>query len=293
MNTDTLLISLADTHCGSNTGLMPDGNFQKIDGGTERPTFTQTKLWQQWVECWDNIAVLRKRKRLIVVVNGDSTDGVHHDMIQIISTNAGDHKNIHIDCMDYALQKAKFNKNKGDLLYYMMGTSSHCGRSNSLTNDVAKDLDAVPVPESKDENGEYRRFYWQHLPLKINGKVHDFAHEGVPAGRRAWTKENSLRSWIKSNMMENIGRLNGKDMPRVYWRAHRHVHVPSGLVELYGHESEGIILPSFQAKTQYANKKYSTDISDIGLYATEINKDGDLKHHLFIMTIAPEVMVVV
>ena len=291
MKTDTLLVSLADTHCGSTTGLLPDGNYRLIDGNTIRQTFTQSVVWKQWVECWDNIAELRKKKRLIVVVNGDATDGIHHDMTQIISTNPGDHKNIHIDCMDSALQKVKFNKNKGDLLYYIMGTGSHCGRGNSLTNDVAENFDSVPVPESYDnEQQKYRRYFWEHLPLEINGVIHDYAHEGVNAGRMAWTKENSLRSWIKSNMMENIGRLKGEGIPRVYWRAHRHIHVPSGLIRLYGYESEGIILPSFQAKTQYANKKYSTELSDIGLYATECDKDGYIKHHCFSMTIAQDLV---
>jgi len=289
---NTVLISLADTHCGSTVGLMPP-SYTTIDGVIQIQTFTQKILWQQWVECWDNIAIMRKRKRLIVVVNGDATDGVHHDMIQIGSGNNEDHTNIHINCMDYALQKAKFNADKGDLLYYIMGTPSHCGRSNSLTNRVAKDLDAVPVPESFDkENQEYRRFYWQHLLLKIHGKYYDYAHEGVPSGRRAWTKGNSFRSWITSNMMNNIGYFKGEKMPRVYWRAHRHVHTATGIVKLYGYESEGIILPSFQAKTQFANKKYSTDISDIGLYASELDVNGRVEHHLM-MTSIPENAVMV
>ncbi len=285
---DTLLVSVADTHGGSNVGLMPDGNFQPIDGGTVRPTFTQKILWKQWVECWDNIAILRKRKRLIVVFNGDPTDGVHHDMIQIVSTNPGDHKNIHIDCMDYALRKAKFKS--GDLLYYMMGTPAHCGRANWITNDVAKDLGAVPVPNVLDENGKHRRFYWQHLLLKINKYYFDYAHEGVPAGRRAWTKENSFRAWIKSNMIDNVMKFQGERLPRVYWRAHRHTHVPSSVVQIDNYISEGVILPSFQAKTQFASKKYSTDISHIGLYATVIGED--VKHYPMIMTIAESPVVV-
>ena len=289
MRIDTLLVSLADTHCGSKTGLMPDGNYQKIDGGTEAPTNTQKLLWGQWKESWDNIAKLRKNKRLIVVVNGDATDGIHHDAIQIISTNPGDHKNIHIDCMDYGLRLAKFGK--GDLLYYIMGTGSHCGTANSYTNDVAEDLGAVPMPDSYDsERNKYRRYFWDHLPLEINGKIHDYAHEGVSAGRRAWTKENTFRSWIKSNMMERIINGDGNSIPRVYWRAHRHVNIESEIVKVGNYICEGIILPSFQAKTQYANKKFSTDISDIGMYATECDKDGGVIHHLFNMTIAEEVV---
>jgi len=263
----TVIAVPTDTHCGSKCGLISLSNpYSMSDGGTYTPKFGQKLLWKQWEECWQHIAELRKHSRLIVVHCGDATEGLHHDLSELITLQPDDHKQIHIDAMDYALQKAKYSSGNGDLLYYISGTPAHCGKGNTYTNDVAKDFGAMPRFENC--------YHWGYLPLKVNGKLILFAHEGVARGRMAWTSENALRGYVKSVMFDAIG--YGREVPRFIVHAHRHKHVRSGIVSLYGHECEGIILPAFQSKTDLVYKKYPLELSDVGMVYIIVEEDGSI-----------------
>lgn len=240
--------------------------YSMSDGGSYNPSFTQKIVWKQWVESWDHIRELRKKSRLIVVHCGDPVEGLHHDMTEVINVNVSDHKIIHIDTMDWALQKAKFDQKNGDLLYYLSGTPSHCGRNNGYTNDVAKDLGAIPCWEN--------RYHWGLLPLMVNGTLLLFQHEGVRKGIRAWTSENVLRYYTKSEMFDAIG--NNRPVPRLIVMAHNHTFVTSGEVRQYGHKCEGIILPAFQAKTDFVYKKKALAMASVGMVYIIVEEDGSV-----------------
>jgi hypothetical protein len=185
-------------------------------------------------------------------------------MTEVVNTNISDHKMIHIDTMDWALQKAKFSGKNGDLLYYLSGTPSHCGRNNGYTNDVAKDLGAVPCWEN--------RYHWGSLPLMVNGTLLLIQHEGVRKGVRAWTDENVLRYYTKSEMFDAIG--NKRPVPRFIIMAHNHTYVRSGIIYAYGHECEGIILPAFQGKTDFIYKKKALVMASVGMFYVIVEEDG-------------------
>ncbi len=240
--------------------------YSMSDGGTYNSSFTQRVIWNQWVECWEHTRKLRRKSRLIVVHCGDPIEGLHHDMTEVVNTNVSDHKMIHIDTMDWALQQAKFDKKNNDLLYYLSGTPSHCGKNNGDTNDVAKDLDAMPCWEN--------RYHWGMLALKVNGTLLLFQHEGVRKGSRAWTDENALRYYTKSQMFDAIG--NRRSVPRLITMAHNHCFVTSGEVRLYGHICEGIILPAFQAKTDHVYKRFALSMATVGMVYIIVEEDGSV-----------------
>jgi hypothetical protein len=262
----TVIAIPTDTHSGSKVGLMDINKpYSMSDAGSYNPSFTQKIIWKQWEESWEHIKELRKKSRLIVIHCGDPIEGLHHDLTECVNVNVSDHKIIHIDTMDWALQKAKFSA-KNDLLYYISGTPSHCGRNNCHTNDVAKDLHAVPCWEN--------RYHWGMLPLMVNGTLLSFQHEGVRKGIRAWTNENVLRYYTKSEMFDFIG--NRRPVPRFIIMAHNHTYVRSGIVYAYGHECEGIILPAFQAKTDFVYKKKAMAMASVGMFYIIVEEDGSV-----------------
>lgn len=267
MNKRTVIAIPSDTHSGSKCGLIDVSvPYSMTEEGTYNPSFTQKIIWNQWVEGWEHVKELRKKSRLITIHCGDPVEGIHHEITEIVSTSITDHKNIHRDTMDWALKKAKHDPSNGDLLYYISGTSAHCGRNNCYTNDVAEDLGAVPRYEN--------RYHWGMLPLKVNGTLMVFSHDGVNPGSRAWTDENSLRYYVKSVMFNAIG--NNRPVPRLIIHAHRHRFVRSGIVYAYGHECEGIILPAFQAKTDLVYKIAPLAMADIGMAYIVVEEDGSV-----------------
>jgi hypothetical protein len=267
-NQRTVIAVPTDTHSGSKVGLInADEQYTMSDGGFYNPGFTQKIIWNQWKESWEHIRELRKKSRLVVVHCGDSVEGVHHDVTELVNTNISDHKQIHKETMDWALKKARFEMEKGDLLYYISGTSSHCGPNNGFTNDVAEDLCAVPCWEN--------RYHWGMLPLMVNGTLLYFQHEGVRKGIRAWTEENVLRYYTKSEMMDAIG--NKRPVPRFIVMAHNHTYVRSGIVYAYGNECEGVILPAFQAKTDFVYKKKALAMASVGMFYIVVNEDGSVE----------------
>ena len=68
----TVLVVVADTHSGSSTGLLPKGNWTGLDGQTVQRSTGQRVLGQQWDECWERVAQLRKGARLVVVSSATS-----------------------------------------------------------------------------------------------------------------------------------------------------------------------------------------------------------------------------
>jgi hypothetical protein len=263
---DTLLVTFGDIHCGSTRGLMPIGGIEDVDGNMIRPNPLQKLIYKQWEECWDKVSKARKGKRLVVVCMGDVVEGIHHETTQIVSQRVETHEAIAMEMIDGALRKAKFNRKKGDMLYFLAGTEEHTDSGSQSDERVAKDFeDAIYDDDNK-------RTTWELLPLDINGLAIDFMHHGATPGMRYHTKENSLRYSLRSLASEKIDL--GERVPNLVYSAHYHTLVMSGKIYGQSYEIEGVINPSFQFKTGYAIKLFGTKPSDIGLVTTDIRADG-------------------
>ena len=262
----TIIAVPSDTHSGSTVGLMPSP-WNLEDGGTYHASPAQNEvLLATWRRAWARIAQERKRSRLIVVVNGDPVDGIHHETAELVTRRREEQNRMHIAVMDEALKTAKFNRKKGDRLYYTWGTPAH-GASSS-EEAIARDLGAVPKGE---------RYAWRRLRLQVNGQVIDIAHQGAGVGRRAWTKENSLRNAVKSVYFNSLEA--DRPVPRFYVRSHRHVWVaPQDHAGRHG-TITGIITPAMQLKTEYAHKVAGDEVlSSVGVVWLIIEDDPRLSH---------------
>jgi hypothetical protein len=259
-----LFAFVADTHCGSTMGLMKPDWFPLHDGGGYQPGPTQQLIWKVWEAGWAKVAQERKGRKLIIVHVGDAVEGIHHATTQVVSGRVDEHEAIHIDCMDWAMKKAKFDK--GDSLYYISGTEEHSGNGSRSEESIARDLDGV-VPMNDN------RATWDAIRKSINGVGFDISHHGATIGNTPLTEENGLTQKLKALYYDS---LNYKqEIPRYWIRAHLHRFVYSRYA---GAQAiiDGFVLPSFQMKTGYVYKRMNGRIlpSDIGMVWIKVDKDG-------------------
>ena len=263
---DNVIIALcADTHCGSSLGLIKPGGLNLHDGGTFQPSLLQRKIWEVWDESWHKIAQARKGRRLIIVHNGDATEGLHHGTTQVVSSRMDEHKQIHIDAMDHALKVCKFNAGKGDSLYYVTGTEEHAGKGSEMEEDIAKDLEAVPLSD--------KRHTWDVIKKVIHGVQFNISHHGARSGNTVLTDDNSMRQILKNIYFDCVNFR--KPIPRYWIRAHIHKFIHADYEDAQG-RIEGIVLPSFQMRTGYVYKKFNDRYkpNDIGMIWVYVNADG-------------------
>lgn len=264
---DNYLFALcADTHCGSSMGLIKPEPFQLHDGGEYNPGPTQNLIWKVWESSWEQIAKERKGRKLIIVHVGDAVEGIHHQTTQLVSSRPDEHEAIHIDCMDWAMRKVKFEPSKGDAIYYISGTEEHAGNGSRSEETIARDLDGV-VPMNDN------RATWDHIRKSVNGVGFDISHHGANLGNTPLTEENGLYQKVKAVYFDS---LNFKQpCPRYWVRAHLHrfAHVRYDGAQ---NSIDGFVLPSFQMKTGYVYKRFNgrTTPSDIGMVWVKVDSDG-------------------
>lgn len=166
----------SDLHCGSTLGLCPPEGVQLDDGGRYLPSKAQSALWECWLSYWAAVRLERKPgDKLIVAWNGDVVDGSHHQTSQIVTTNlpATQHE-IALAVMRPALDLAP------DSVVLIRGTEAHVGGSAAYEERLARDIGAVPCPETGASS------HW-HFQADSQGVLLDFAHHGR-LGSRPWTK---------------------------------------------------------------------------------------------------------
>ena len=244
----TILVPIADTHCGGSTAIAP-------------PTFTihnqitneeqivhhnrlQSWIWENWTSHWDYVKFLagwtskRKRKHRIIFVHvGDVIDGNHHGTLQIVQDVA--------DQVLMAMQIFEPIVDMCDAFYGVLGTNVH---------------------GSNEEAAIYRNLgandYGQNIMLEVDGKLHDFAHHGR-TGSRPWT---SGAVSIGVEVMLDCGQ-QGLPYPDYVWRGHKHNIDDSG-DRLDG--TRVICLPSWQLKTEFGHRVVPNRTrSDIGGYIVD------------------------
>jgi len=87
----TVIAVIGDTHCGGTTGLCPP--IYELNGnGHQQANKIQKWLWRCWVDYWQRVkdAVKEHDAKLVVIVNGDAVEGVHHGTTQVVSQRYDD-----------------------------------------------------------------------------------------------------------------------------------------------------------------------------------------------------------
>lgn len=262
---DALIISLSDMHSGSDRALFPDWivRKEKTAANDDDPagmvaSARQIKIFKHFQY---SAAEVKKRtgdKRLIVVHNGDATEGIHHGSIQIMSANPKDHVNIHIELMDYFLDKIGFTRQRGDELHYVSGTQSHTEDMEKGISDYYDYIDAG---------------FHDELRMKVNGRTVWYTHHGGAAGD-GQTEGDSYRNWLKRIYFNNL--KSGAPQPDLIYTGHVHKPIYSSYVQDY-HTIHGVILPSWQMKTRFAYRAAPFQRNSIGTTMTEITTAGDIR----------------
>ena len=264
-NKGVAIATVGDEHCGSSVGLMPPGRWKLEEGGDFHPSPAQNWLWDNgWVEGWKRFKEASKGRKRIIVKMGDSIEGVHHQTLEIVTSNTLEQARINIECWDWV------HKFLGgwDALYCVRGTKTHVDRGEEL---IARDLGAVSKYDNPGEDGSH---VWQQLFLKVdygNEPLLDFAHHGAGVGRRAWTRGNAFRARLVSYYYELLDA--GMEIPRYVVRAHQHKYTKRDVDDRRSGKMTGYIIPSLQLKTHYATNVANMELSDHGFSWIIVDKD--------------------
>jgi hypothetical protein len=162
---DTIIVPVSDYHSGSNYALFVDRFWTGKSEMNRRPSAKQEKIRCQFELACEQVKQARKNKRLIMVHNGDAIDGDHHNSSDVCTTQIDDQAKIHIELMEET--KKRMNWQRGDKLYYTLGTEIHTGNSEY---NIADAVNAEILPE---------------LRLTVNKRVLHFVHHGPGAGEGA------------------------------------------------------------------------------------------------------------
>ena len=263
MNKDVSIISLSDTHSGGLTALFPNYSMQFVYDPknilTYAPTNEQIQLYNHWLYCAREIKERAKKRRKIIVLNGDAIEGRHHNTIQIVSPNKEHQSQIHIELMETLLYEGGFSVKNGDELHYVSGTETHTGWKEY---GIAKHFEALGAQ------------YHDELKKSINGVELWWVHEGPKPGKGV-NEGNGIRNFCGNVYWMCI--KEKRTPPHLITASHYHKAAYDSYNDGYAHTVHGQILPSWQMKTRYGQRVSPFERNDIGLKIDEIDADGYLR----------------
>lgn len=198
-----IAVIVSDTHCGSHTGLLPEG-VEGFEGHEFR-----LNEFQKWLlECWNHlheeaIPKIVQGDPWVGIVNGDMIDGDHHKTKEIVSREIGDH---------IAIAEKSFERfaEMSEKLFIVEGTDSHTG---TVEHAIGCRLGA-----EKDPLG---RGAWKELPIEIHGCYGVVRHH-ITATSRPYLEGSQFSINIGVEIMEAA--RHGDKIPKWFARAHRHRH---------------------------------------------------------------------
>jgi len=261
-NIDVLITALSDMHSGGTTALFPNHKMEwgKAKNRNHSPNSKQLKMHDLFIRS-AKYAKNNRGGQMVIVHNGDAIEGIHHQTIEIVSNVWDDHVDIHETLMNEFMKKSGFAKNKGDKLYYTIGTESHTGEKEE---EIARHLNADGV--------------FQHVEIEINGRLVWFLHHGPSKGHGA-NEGNALRNFLR-DIYFNCQKHNTRP-PDVVFTGH--VHTPCYNTFVFDmHTIHGIICPSFQSKTRYAHRAAPVERNEVGSAFLKITAGGDIRTPYFL-----------
>lgn len=261
MQKDTLIVVLSDMHSGSTRALCLNRQWQ---GKHQNylPTEKQRAIYRHFEKVAEHVRSIRKGKRLILVHDGDAIEGIHHDGREVITLLREEQADIHIELMDWFMQKVRFERKNGDRLIYVSGTDTHVGDLEDL---IGRDLGAA-----KNAEGGY---VFHHLQLEVNKREFWFVHHGPKKGIGA-NEGNGMRNWLKNIYFEAL--KNRMRFPDAVISGHTHTpHYNTFVMDF--HTIHGVICPSWQMKTRFAYRAAPVERNEIGAVIIDVSAAGDIR----------------
>ena len=274
---DTVLAVISDMQVGSTVALCPP-KWQLYDGGTHYASPGQMIMHRKWVDSAKNVKDLltetRRRKRLVIILNGEPIDGHHHDTPQIITKTPNEQVEMAISLLDEWMQIAGYESKRGDCMYLVRGTDVH--ERGEHIERIGRDLDGV-IPYRKDSSEGVKdgRYHHQKLRRIVNGELFQIAHHGLGRGTRPWTSENSINYSLKSIYFDAID--NKHPIPGVVIASHFHVFTQA---YYFGKQKTmyGCVTPSWQLKTNFIHRVSALEnINTIGNIYFDVSATGAVK----------------
>lgn len=191
----------------------------------------------------------------VIIHNGDATEGIHHRTIQLSAPMLDDHVQIHEEIMEAFLANVGFSVKNGDELHYVSGTETHTGYTEQR---IARHFDALGA-----------KF---HDELKLNqfGKSIWFVHQWKYPGD-GHTEGDGVRNGLRMMYFNSL--KEGWRMPDVVIGSHFHKAVHMTYTQDW-RTFHGLITPSFQMKTRFAQKVVAFQRNDIGVALVEVSPEG-------------------
>lgn len=257
------IIAISDTHCGCQFGLCPENGITLDGGGRYEPSKNQKAVWQWWLAFWSEwVPEVTKGGKYAIVINGDTTDGRHHNSTTQVSHNLSDQKHIAEEVFFSVVEKAA-------ALYMICGTEAHVGPSAENENILAESLGAIP-----DSSGNYAR---NELWIRVggdNGALVHFLHHIGTTGSSHY--ESSAVNKELSEMFQEAGRWGNKP-PDIVIRSHRHRHLK---VEVSTERGYGIceVTPGWQLKTPFVYRIPGGRVST-PQFGGILIRQGDKEHY--------------
>lgn len=264
MNKDVLRVVVSDFHSGSNFALFLNRSWQGKKTAVISPRSIQLRIRAQFEVFVEEVFKARQGKRIELIHDGDAIDGDHHHSGDVCTLDEREQAGIHIELMKELKQKIGWQR--GDLLYYVKGTPVHV---RDREEDIAAEMGAV----QGDDN-----FYCQDkLVLETNNTLSWFVHHGKGRGEGA-NEGNALRNWLKGIYLD--AQKDKRSFPDIIYTGH--VHDPTYNTYVYREKMlfrtmHGIILPSWQAKTEFAHMKAPVSVNKIGGVYHTIYADGTIQ----------------
>lgn len=265
-----IIAALADLHVGSPFALCPP-TWNLPDGATPlNPNELQTLIRAHWLACWDKLAALRKGARLIVVLAGDATEGLHHDTVQVTTARIEVQEQMAVSVIEEGLHRAKFSLRKQDVLRCVAGTGAHDGAGGASFERVARQLTdyAGDGRVSKDADD-----------FTVNGVRFLVAHKpGSGPGSRNQTLGNAYQNWLRSLYFAALEAGGGA--PRYVLTAHYHQYMTRPVYNSRGAEVlTGVMLPAFKVKDEHIWHVNPFGLAQVGMVALEVQPDGATTLH--------------
>jgi len=234
------VITISDLHIGSTTGLCPP-SVNVTDGGGYTPNPFQVTLYQYWRHFWSQAvpALTRGASKIVLVINGDALDGVHHHTVNILSNSWAVQEQAAIETLQEIPDLCPV---KIDEIYCVKGTEVHVGPNGESEERVARAIGAVP-----NELGEHAAYQWW---LNVDQVPFQFAHHIGVTSSAAYESSAPMRELVAA-LVEAA--QWGQTMPRVVVRSHRHRFIPVAIPSARG-RIQCVITPAWQLRTPFVER---------------------------------------
>lgn len=192
------ILCVSDMHCGSSVGLAHPESEQASGNvvGFGR-NHHQAWLWQEWQKQTAKAFSELDGANILLVVNGDATEGVHHRTAELIASSIEEHCGIALKCLQPIADRCA-------AVIVTKGTECH---THGMEDKLASDLKA-------------RSFKAQDKWLvDIHGCLCDVAHHMMPSSRK-YLEATQLSVTLGNAQLNRV--RAGHRVPSVFLRSHRH-----------------------------------------------------------------------